>query len=60
MEVLPPGTETPFTISLPDADRINRYRISVMQGQTGVPHVDRRRSNEQVRSATQAPIGDQP
>ena len=49
--VLPPGGETPFTISLPDADRINRYRISFMQGQTSVPHVDRRRLNDQARSA---------
>ena len=59
--VLPPGSETPFTISLPDADRINRYRISFMQGQTGVPHVDRRPANDQARSAAPAPTeGDQP
>ena len=52
--VLPPGGETPFTISLPDADRINLYRISFMQGQTSVPHIDRRRLNDQARA------GDQP
>ncbi len=56
--VLPPGSETPFTISLPDADRINRYRISFRQGQTSVPHIDRRRPDDQARSAV--PTGDQP
>ena len=55
---LPPGSETPFTISLPDADRINRYRISFMQGQTSVPHVDRRRLSDQARAAVRD--GDQP
>ena len=58
--VLPPGSETPFTISLPDADRINRYRISFRQGQTGVPHIDRRRPNDQARSGVPAPTGGQP
>ena len=58
--VLPPGNETPFSISLPDADRINRYRISFMQGQTSVPHVDRRRPSDQARSAPPPPSGDQP
>lgn len=42
--VLAPGTETPFTISLPDAERISRYRISFTQGQDNVPHIDRRPS----------------
>ena len=58
--VLPPGSETPFTISLPDADRINRYRISFRQGQTSVPHIDRRRPNDQARSGVPAPTGGQP
>ena len=58
--VLPPGSETLFTISLPDADRINRYRISFMQGQDSVPHVDRRRPNDQARSAKSAATGDRP
>jgi len=58
--VLPPGSETPFTISLPDADRINRYRISFRQGQTSVPHIDRRRPNGQARSGVPAPTGGQP
>ena len=60
MAVLPPGTEAPFSISLPDADRINRYRISFMQGQTSVPHVDRRRPGDQARLAPLQPSGDQP
>ena len=55
--VLPPGSETPFTISLPDADRINHYRISFRQGQTSVPHIDRRRPHDQARSAVPAPSG---
>ena len=56
--VLPPGSETPFIIiSLPDADRINRYRISFRQGQTSVPHIDRRRPHDQARSAVPAPSG---
>ena len=56
--VLRPGSETPFTISLPDADRINRYRISFMQGQDSVPHVDRRQPNDQARLAIRARAGD--
>ena len=58
--VLSPGSETPFSISLPDADRINRYRVSFMQGQTSVPHVDRRRPGDQARSAPPPPTGDRP
>ena len=58
--VLPPGRATPFTISLPNADRINRYRISFVEGQTSVPHVDRRMPHDQARSAASAPTGDQP
>ena len=52
--VLPPGSEAPFTVSLPDAGQINRYRISFMQGKTSVPHIDRRRPNDQARSAVPA------
>ena len=58
VRVLSPGSETPFTISLPDAERINRYRISFMQGQTSVRHVDRRGLHDQARSAV--PTGAQP
>ncbi len=39
---LPPGAETTFTISLPGADRINRYRVSFMEDESRLPHVDRR------------------
>ena len=52
--VLPPGSEAPFTVSLPDAGQINRYRISFMQGQTSVPHIDRRLPNDQARSVVPA------
>ena len=39
---LPPGGETAFTISLPNAERINRYRVSFMEDQSPLSHVDRR------------------
>jgi len=60
VRVLSPGSETLFTISLPDAERINRYRISFMQGPDRVPHVDRRRPNDLARAAMLAPTGDRP
>ena len=52
VRTLPPGTETPFTISMPDGDRINRYRISFAQDQTRVPHIDRRQSTDAAPGAT--------
>ena len=58
--LLPPGSETPFSVSLPYAGQINRYRISFMQGQTTVPHIDRRRPGDQARSAVSAPTEDHP
>ena len=60
VRVLSPGSETLFTISLPDAERINRYRISFMQGPDRVPHVDRRRPNDLARAVILAPTGDRP
>lgn len=60
VSVLSPGSETLFTISLPNAERINRYRISFMQGPDSVPHVDRRRPNDLARAAMLAPTGDRP
>ena len=39
---LPPGGETAFTISLPNAGRINRYRVSFMEDRSPLPHLDRR------------------
>ncbi len=45
IEALPPGEETAFDISLPDADLISRYRVSFMEDQSGLPHVDRRGSD---------------
>ena len=59
VRALAPGTETPFTISMPDADRINRYRISFAQDQTRVPHIDRRQMADATPLATPA-AGDQP
>ena len=58
VRVLLPGSETLFTISLPDAERINRYRISFMQGPDGVQHIDRRRPNDLAHAAISAPAGD--
>ncbi len=48
---LAPDSETPFTISLPDADRVDRYRISFSQDQKNVPHVDRRQTHDRTQSA---------
>ena len=56
VEALPPGEETAFDISLPDADLISRYRVSFMEGQSGLPHVDRRGSD----AATPAAAGRRP
>ena len=39
---LPPGRETAFAISLPNAARIERYRVSFMEDRSRLPHVDRR------------------
>ena len=59
--VLPPGSETSFTISLPDADRINRYRVGFVHEQTSVPHLDRREPNAEARPGQPpAPTGDRP
>ncbi len=51
VEALPPGGETAFTISLPDADLISRYRVSFMEDQSGLPHVDRRGSDAAAPAA---------
>lgn len=59
VKALAPGTETPFRISMPDADRINRYRISFAQDQTRVPHIDRRQMADATPLAPPA-AGDQP
>ncbi len=55
VEALPAGDETAFTISLPDADRISRYRVSFMEDQFGLPHVDRRGSNAATAAAGRRP-----
>ena len=54
---LAPDSETPFTISLPDADRVDRYRISFSQDQKNVPHVDRRQTHDRTQSAPPPPDG---
>ena len=58
--VLPPGGETAFTISLPDADLINRYRVSFMEDQASLPHVDRRHSDARGEAAMPASVGSRP
>ncbi len=50
IEVLRPGGEIPFTIALPDADQINRYRVSFIEAQTSLPHVDRRGTDGPLRA----------
>ena len=51
VEALPAGDETAFTISLPDADLISRYRVSFMEDQSELPHVDRRGSDAAMPAA---------
>ena len=58
--VLPPGGETAFTISLPDADLINRYRVSFMEDHSSLPHVDRRQSEAPAEAAMPASVGTRP
>ena len=50
--VLPPGGETAFTIALPDADLIGRYRVSFMEDRSKLPHVDRRGPNAGTPAGT--------
>ena len=40
-DTLPPGAESSFTIALP-AEEASRYRISFLDDETTVPHLDRR------------------
>ena len=47
---LAPGAETPFVVTLPDADSVDRYRVSFRIGDRIVPHVDRRGRNAGVRT----------
>ena len=53
--VLPPGGETAFTISLPDADLIDRYRVSFMEDRSRLPHVDRRGTDAATPAAGPRP-----
>jgi hypothetical protein len=46
---LAPGAETPFVVTLPDADSVDRYRVSFRLDDQIVPHVDRRGRNAGVR-----------
>jgi hypothetical protein len=39
---LAPGAEAPFVVMLPDADSVDRYRVSFRTDDRIVPHVDRR------------------
>ena len=60
LKTLPPGGEAAFSISLPDADRINRYRVSFSQDRANVPHIDRRHPTDQARSSDPPSTGGQP
>jgi hypothetical protein len=42
---LAPGAEAPFVVALPDADSVDRYRVSFRTDDHIVPHVDRRGRN---------------
>jgi hypothetical protein len=37
------GSESPFSVTIPDGSRVNRYRVSFRTGDLVLPHVDRRR-----------------
>ena len=39
---LPPGEESPFTITLPSAGAVARYRVSFRTDEAVIPHLDRR------------------
>jgi predicted permease len=39
---LAPGADAPFVVTLPDADSVDRYRVSFRTDDRIVPHVDRR------------------
>jgi hypothetical protein len=40
--VLAPGAETPFVVTVPNANEIGRYRVSFRSDERVVPHIDRR------------------
>src|SRR5262249_39295735 len=44
------GAETPFVVTLPDADSIDRIRVSFRTDDRIVPHVDRRGRNAIART----------
>ena len=47
---LAPGAEAPFVVTLPDADAVDRYRVSFRTDDRIVPHVDRRGRNPVART----------
>jgi len=44
------GAETPFVVTLPDADWVDRFRVSFRTDDRVVPHVDRRGRNTIART----------
>jgi hypothetical protein len=47
---LVPGAETPFVVTLPDADSVDHYRVSFRTDDRIVPHIDRRGRNAIART----------
>ncbi len=47
---LVPGAEAPFVVTLPDADSVDRYRVSFRTDDRIVPHIDRRGRNAIART----------
>jgi hypothetical protein len=47
---LAPGAETPFVVTLQDADSVDKYRVSFRAGNRVVTHVDRRGRNTIART----------
>jgi hypothetical protein len=47
---LAPGAETPFVVTLSDADTVDRFRVSFRTDDRVVPHIDRRGRNAIART----------
>jgi predicted permease len=47
---LAPGAETPFVVTLSDADSVDRFRVSFRTDDRVVPHIDRRGRNAIART----------
>jgi len=49
-EILGPGSESTFVVSVPGVGDVARYRISFNSGDEVIPHVDRRTKAQAART----------